>query len=185
MHRWALIATLGLAGCCGPTAKNEQREREAAWAENARATAAATAAAEAERRATERAAGSAEASVRGIWHDYDRMPKTKRTTGAWGEALRAGQATTDGMAPAIVARVEAYNYQEARRRGAVLINAEATADGERREILVPSDDRAKCLVWGSMWSKDPAPLRSMGFERIRCKGKTPDDPERIWRLGGE
>ncbi|HKY39247.1 MAG TPA: hypothetical protein VJN18_25090 [Polyangiaceae bacterium] len=47
------------------------------------------------------------------------------------------------------------------------------ASGDRFEVVVPSDDPAKCLVWGSMWVKDSGDsLATMGYEAVRCKSKT-------------
>lgn len=48
--------------------------------------------------------------------------------------------------------------------------------GPDSAILIPSDDPAKCLLWGSMWTGSgdnnvASDLASLGFRRIECGGK--------------
>lgn len=126
-----------------------------------------------ERDAAERASRTAELQKRTdaaakVWRAFDALPQSKQTQGALIEAM--AEAKTHEAAAFL--SVAAYNKAMARFRMARLINPEARAKGDRGEVLVPSADRAKCLVWGSQWSQDAESLRSLGFEKIRCEEHT-------------
>jgi hypothetical protein len=197
MHRWALIATLGLAGCCGPS-KAELAAKQAEAAREREVLNKRFAADEEQKRvARESAIALAKeraAKIRAVWEAYDRLPKTSRRNDTWGEALVEGNSHRVGTPPTIDAELEKLNRKEARLRAAYIINHEARTEGERAEILVPSDDRAKCLIWGSQWANESRSLVTMGFEQIHCEEKTHKsrltgdfvtDPERNWPLTGE
>lgn len=56
-----------------------------------------------------------------------------------------------------------------RRFMAPLIQPPTRAEGIGYVELVPSHDRAECMIWGAMWAAQSADdLRDLGFTKIRC-----------------
>ncbi|MFO0763044.1 MAG: hypothetical protein U0359_41795 [Byssovorax sp.] len=124
-----------------------------------------------------------------VWNAYDNLPKGKKTKLDLFAAMLEAKSHEQGLPSALVPYITRYNAKEQRLRMAPLINPESRAEGTRAEILVPSPDRAKCVIWGSGWSKEVESLQSIGFEKIRCAESSYKshltaemvvEPERVW-----
>lgn len=126
-----------------------------------------------------------------VWKAYDSQPPEKKTKLDLFAAMLEAKSHEQGLPLPLVPYITRYNGKEQRLRMAPLINPESRAEGTRAEILVPSPDRAKCVIWGSGWSKEVESLQSIGFEKIRCKessykshltGEVVPEPERVWEV---
>lgn len=197
MRHWALAVALGLSGCCGPT-KEEIAARKAAEDREVAAylkrQADGTALAKQENEAAVANGRARLAKVTAVWAAYDKLPKAQRTKATMIEAMAEGRTHAAGLPPVHAGQVEEFNRREGRKRIAPIMNAEATAQGEKSEILVPSPERVKCLIWGGQWAQEADSLRSMGYEQIHCNemtyksrltGDFITDPERNWNLKTE
>lgn len=77
--------------------------------------------------------------------------------------------------PAAVEDAVRENESQFRSRAARRLNAETYAKGYLNTTLVPSNDPAHCMVWGSQWTgevKTADSLREVGFKFVECPGRT-------------
>lgn len=116
------------------------------------------------------------ATVAAQWSRYDALPESQRTAEAMGAVFRSIKAELF-RAPdqAAVADAVTENESQFRARAARRVRPETYARGYRNTTLVPSNDPAQCMTWGSMWAGDEqmvTNMRGMGFEFITCRDKT-------------
>lgn len=126
-----------------------------------------------------------------VWAAYDALPAGKKSKLDLLSAMTEAKSHEAGLPAEVAPSVTRYNAKQARLRMAPLINPESRAEGERAEILVPSQDRTKCVLWGSGWSNNVESLQTIGFESIRCAassykshltGEMVVEPERVWNV---
>lgn len=116
------------------------------------------------------------ATVVAQWSRYDALPDSQRTADAMGGVFRSIK-TELLRAPdqAAVADAVHENESQFRSRAARRVRPESYAKGYRNTTLVPSNDPAQCMTWGSMWAGDEQTagnMRGMGFQFIECRDKT-------------
>lgn len=117
-----------------------------------------------------------EAHVAQQWQAYDALPDSQKTAEALGAVFRSIK-TELLRAPDQAAVADAIHENESqfRARAARRVRPETYARGYRNTTLVPSNDPAQCMTWGSMWAGDAqmaANMRGMGFQFITCRDKT-------------
>lgn len=126
-----------------------------------------------------------------VWNAYDNLPASKRSKADLLAAMTEAKTHEQGLAVNMVKYVTTYNETQTRKRMAPLINPASRAEGDRAEILVPSPERAACIVFGSNWSKDVDSLQAIGFEKILCAASSYKshltaemitEPERVWEV---
>jgi hypothetical protein len=126
-----------------------------------------------------------------VWSAYDNLPAANKTELGIFEAMNEAKTHERGLPPNLAQSVATYNQMQARKRMAPLINSASRAEGDRAEILVPSPERAACIVFGSSWSKNVDSLQAIGFEKIRCAASSYKshltaemvvEPERVWAV---
>lgn len=132
------------------------------------------------------------AEIDALWKKYDAGAKGKAPLIA---TMKKGLDIVDTVRPpGAQQQARLHNAAAARRRMAPLFNADARAEGGDADVLVPSPDRAKCIVLGSSWGNDgdtADAAASLGFKRILCRasfaknpmtGQVVESPERAWDL---
>lgn len=130
------------------------------------------------RAATQKLANERWQEITSTWKAYDDEPKKNRTKERLGAAL-ADATTMVNESPRHI-RVALTNANRAafRKRMAPFVQPETTAIGDEYQVLVPSPDAAKCLLWGSSWADgSAADLRTMGFTKIACPSE-----KKEWKL---
>lgn len=110
------------------------------------------------------------------WKRYDGLPDDQKTAEALGGVFRSIK-TELLKEPDQAAVADAVNENESqfRSRAAKRVRPESYSKGYRNVTLVPSNDPAQCMTWGSMWANDTqmvANMRGMGFQFIECRDKT-------------
>lgn len=114
-----------------------------------------------------------------VWAAYDGRPEAQHTAETLGAVRLATLREMEKLPPGIARQAVAKNDGEFRERAARrIIPGETHATGLDGTVLVPSKDKAKCLVCGSQWAGDAdtrASMVAMGFTLIECPGK-------VWRL---
>lgn len=123
-----------------------------------------------------RAPADIKATVVEQWKRYDGLPDDQKTLEALGAVFRSIK-TELLRAPDQAAVADAVNENESqfRSRAAKRVRPESYAKGYRNVTLVPSNDPAQCMMWGSMWAGDErtaSNMRGMGFQFIECRDKT-------------
>lgn len=116
------------------------------------------------------------AQVDAAWVAFDGLPKPQRTKDRFHAAITDQQALLDHV-PESSARglVAAHMLKMSRQRIAAWSSVGASFAGADATDLVPSANKAACLMWGSMWVNDVETLSAimtMGFEQIVCPTKT-------------
>lgn len=110
------------------------------------------------------------------WKRYDTRPaddKNAVTLTATFRAIKENLLKANDQAAAADAVRE--NESQFRSRTARILNAETYAKGYLNTTLVPSNDPARCMVWGSQWAdsfKTADSLREVGFKFVECPGRT-------------
>lgn len=101
-----------------------------------------------------------------VWRAYDELPADKRTRDALMAAVAEAKTHERGLWDP--SRIKAYNGRSARMRMAWIINPASLASGDEKDVLIPSLEKAKCLVWGSQWAAEGESLKILGFTKIQC-----------------
>lgn len=105
-----------------------------------------------------------------VWRAYADLPLNQQTKAAWAAAIAESTRHGEGLPPPHDTDFTNANMGMARDRGARFINEEAYTSGDFSTVLVPSRDRAKCIIWASQWIQEADGLRQLGFLKLRCEG---------------
>lgn len=114
-----------------------------------------------------------------VWAAFDQLPAEQRTRERLTDALDASaQIIRSEPGTADDRMLLEQQGIQFRQRAAPMAFAEARAQGDKADTLVPSPDRDRCLEWGARWSQDAANMIMLGFRRIECAGS----PPKVWVL---
>lgn len=118
-----------------------------------------------------------------IWAIYDSLVGDKKTKDAFLAAAAEAKGQEAGLSPSNQRTMTANNASSARQRMAWFINPKSRTSGPWHDTLIPSDNYAECLVWGSQWSKEAESMKSLGFKRLSCAASTTTgQPGKEWTI---
>lgn len=109
------------------------------------------------------------------WATFDELPKAERTKSRFNETVNLQELILDQVPNDARSLVADRMLKAARQHISAWSSVGASFAGDDARDLVPSVNKAACLMWGSMWVNDVetlAAIMTMGFQRVVCSTKT-------------